>query len=455
MRKVSLICLLSAIFLGVCDDSYALKPQARIKRKKSTTSGTANSSSTQTTTTTTTDWKDSSSRFSSQVYSTTLSWDEKGGYSLDTILLPSPRAYYRANGSDAINEKFCFGPYLELVGLDPFGLSSDEKIEDVANGYKCVTLEKGYEYYLRPYLPQKKGKDDAAEKSYRDALSAMNNSVRRAMIYRGDDTLLSQIQFDVQRYFDVNNYVNTLKTKIQDVKTSCGALKENMDGLAGALWTQFGLDAGGAALSGASLAFGLVNSGNLDEAEDMIKNVDKQIIDAAKEYCKCVDSSSSSLKEYLTGDYSSVQEVAQGCFGLNGKKKSDGNDICASDSTIKFNDKPAEPDSEAWTTNDATTLETKLKNKFAVSTGEDIAEEAKKNNKKIKSAMSDSKTSAGWQMWLNIGSAATSAGSIVSSSIALGIMGNAKDNLEKCQSDTKNLEKLLGQYKTDIGEGDY
>ena len=34
-------------------------------------------------------------------------------------------------------------------------------------------------------------------------------------------------------------------------------------------------------------------------------------------------------------------------------------------------------------------------------------------------------------------------------------VNNAKDNLEKCQSDTKNLEKLLGQYKTDIGEGDY
>lgn len=199
-------------------------------------------------------------RFVGNVYGDTLKYGQS--YALQDMFTPETYNYYYANGSANVNdsgsvldEQFCFGPYMTLVGRDG---TTDAQVYTYKSENKvtCATLQKGVVYSLSLI--------EATDTELTSALTTtgqanLPNDGRRFAYVARSESPVSTIFFNTERYFDVTKYVKAITSAIAKAKSSCGDFSGSMNKLRSELGWSAVASGAGVALSGASTVAGVVN----------------------------------------------------------------------------------------------------------------------------------------------------------------------------------------------------
>jgi hypothetical protein len=146
MRKVFVSTLVLSLCLGLSIDVVAKRKSTRAAKRTVVRAGRSTTSTSSSSSSKTTTVADSTYRFvaDSAIYEQKLEYGVK--YDLATMLLPSVSDYYKTNGSEAINEQLCFGPYMTLTGIS----TSGDIVEYTADGaFECQNLLSDYSYTLQ------------------------------------------------------------------------------------------------------------------------------------------------------------------------------------------------------------------------------------------------------------------------------------------------------------------
>ncbi len=260
MRRVIVSSLVLALCLGFAFDASAKKEKKRSSRSSkrsskvkasssSTSSASSDSlrasrttSSSSSSSSSTTDITSSTHRFiaDSMTYETKLKYDTK--YDLGEMFLPSVLTYYKTNGSEGINEKLCFGPYMTLTGISTAGEIMTKTAEA---GFECEPLLATYSYTLE------------LKEASKDALSKFAYP-RRVKIVRSDIDV-AYMQFNYENYVDVSDYVPKIVKAVADAKSACSSVYDDMEKLKRDLGWSTGFSAGGMALSAGATGVGVLN----------------------------------------------------------------------------------------------------------------------------------------------------------------------------------------------------
>lgn len=239
MKKFLFSSFMLIFGLVVADDVVVARTMRRGGTTKTSTSSTSASG--------TSDISSFTRRFSeeSEKYSSRLFYDKK--YPLSEFLFYNVASYYKTNGSEELNEKLCFGPFITLTGVSTGGdvvtLTSDEEVS-------CQTLLPGYTYLLEL-------KPATAEK--------LEKLPERMLKVTKQDISISWMKLDCEPYVDVEDFIAKIGTVVKEAKDSCSAFYNNMEEVKGKLGITTGWAIGGTALSATATGLGVQNVKKTDQ----------------------------------------------------------------------------------------------------------------------------------------------------------------------------------------------
>ena len=264
MRRVIVSSFVLVLCLGFNEDVNAKKKTVRAV-KRATSSSTVRARGSVSTTSTTsssssTDISTSMHRFiaDSMNYDTKLMYGVK--YDLADMLLPSVSSYYLANGSEAINEKLCFGPYMQLTGISTSG---DIVSYTAEGGFECQPLQAGYSYQLEL--------KEATNEKLKTFAFPRRLRVVRLSTETQTDVDVNYMQFEYEPFVDVSEFVPKIVNAIAEAKSSCSAVSADMEKLRSNLGWSTGLSAAGLALSGGATGVGVYNVVKTNQMDGQLK----------------------------------------------------------------------------------------------------------------------------------------------------------------------------------------
>lgn len=254
MRKVLVSSLVLSLCLGFSAESGAARKKTARATKRATTASAVRARGGNSTTTTSsssssgTDITTSTHRFiaDGMNYDTKLLYGVK--YDLAQMLLPSVSSYYKTNGSEAVNEKLCFGPFMTLTGISSSG---DVVSYTAEGGLECQPLLAGYTYSLEL-------KEASNEQLKTFALSRRLKVVRLATDNQ-TEVDINYMEFEYEPFVNVSNFIPKVVDALNQAKTACSAVNEDMEKLKSNLGWSTGLSAGGMVLSGGATGVGVYN----------------------------------------------------------------------------------------------------------------------------------------------------------------------------------------------------
>ena len=213
-------------------------------------------------------------RFVGRVYGETVKYGKS--YALQDMLTPEVWQYYYDNGSSnvsamnssssVLDEQFCFGPYMTLVGRD--GTTDYQIYTHVSNNIvKCVALEKNTVYTLSLI--------EATDQELLNALTTTSqnnlpNDGRRFAYVSRSGTPVDTMFFSTETYFNVSKIIEEIKQKLATAKESCGTFAESMDKLKSLLGWGSVTSGVGMAASGVALGLGVYD---VKKTDDMAKDI--------------------------------------------------------------------------------------------------------------------------------------------------------------------------------------
>lgn len=258
MRKVFVSTLVLSLCLGLSIDVVAKRKSTRAAKRTVVRAGRSTTSTSSSSSSKTTTVADSTYRFvaDSAIYEQKLEYGVK--YDLATMLLPSVSDYYKTNGSEAINEQLCFGPYMTLTGIS----TSGDIVEYTADGaFECQNLLSDYSYTLQ------------LKEATKTTLATFAFPRRVKIMRSGVD--VNYMQFEYEPYVDISEFVPKIATAVMDAKTSCQAFYDDMEKLKGQLGWTTGLSGVGTALSAGATGVGVYNVMKTNEVDRKLGQLEK------------------------------------------------------------------------------------------------------------------------------------------------------------------------------------
>ena len=258
MRKVFVSTLVLSLCLGLNVDVVAKRKSTRAAKRTVVRAGRSATSTSSSSSSKTTTVADSTHRFvaDSAIYEQKLEYGVK--YDLATMLLPSVSDYYKTNGSEAINEQLCFGPYMTLTGIS----TSGDIVEYTADGaFECQNLLSGYSYTLQ------------LKEATKTTLATFAFPRRVKIVRSGVD--VNYMQFEYEPYVDISEFVPKIATAVMNAKTSCQAFYDDMEKLKGQLGWTTGLSGVGTALSAGATGVGVLNVMKTNEVDRKLGQLEK------------------------------------------------------------------------------------------------------------------------------------------------------------------------------------
>lgn len=258
MRKVFVSTLVLSLCLGLNVDVVAKRKSTRAAKRTVVRAGRSTTSTSSSSSSKTTTVADSTHRFvaDSAIYEQKLEYGVK--YDLATMLLPSVSDYYKTNGSEAINEQLCFGPYMTLTGIS----TSEDIVEYTADGaFECQNLLSGYSYTLQ------------LKEATKTTLATFAFPRMVKIVRSGVD--VNYMQFEYEPYVDISEFVPKIATAVMDAKTSCQAFYNDMEKLKGHLGWTTGLSGVGTALSAGATGVGVYNVMKTNEVDRKLGQLEK------------------------------------------------------------------------------------------------------------------------------------------------------------------------------------
>lgn len=504
MRKVFVSTLVLSLCLGLNVDVVAKRKSTRAAKRTVVRAGRSATSTSSSSSSKTTTVADSTHRFvaDSAIYEQKLEYGVK--YDLATMLLPSVSDYYKTNGSEAINEQLCFGPYMTLTGIS----TSGDIVEYTADGaFECQNLLSGYSYTLQ------------LKEATKTTLATFAFPRRVKIVRSGVD--VNYMQFEYEPYVDISEFVPKIATAVMDAKTSCQAFYDDMEKLKGQLGWTTGLSGVGTALSAGATGVGVLNvmktndverklgqldkaemssvqtdensmkslqsdlnekdtkkkenEGKLEDARATISSYDKGTLKTAIDdsaECSAKNSFEEELRgvkySYYTGDDVDERYKFLSFVEKNRLDYSSENSFNASLEKKRLELAKACSDREFALTKEATEHPEKYQKEGSeylekannvVSATVDfnnaqnklnLAEKKKKLEENVSSSVKTSRTLDKVQMGLNIGSAVTSVGSLALSVAGIKTAESALSNLKECESKISELKLLYNTYKAEL-----
>ncbi len=503
MRKVFVSTLVLSLCIGLNVDVVAKRKSTRAAKRTVVRAGRSTTSTSSSSSSKTTTVADSTHRFvaDSAIYEQKLEYGVK--YDLATMLLPSVSDYYKTNGSEAINEQLCFGPYMTLTGIS----TSGDIVEYTADGaFECQNLLSGYSYTLQ------------LKEATKTTLATFAFPRRVKIVRSGVD--VNYMQFEYEPYVDISEFVPKIATAVMNAKTSCQAFYDDMEKLKGQLGWTTGFSGVGTALSAGATGVGVLNVMKTNEVDRKLTQLGKPDMRASSgdldglatelETAKTAkdtaeDKLKSAREKILTYDENVLNEKANNSPECVNKKNFDkaaekNPDFCAnlleenkklecyefvksweldssSEEAFKssIKEKKIKLDNDCSNKKIALTDEAK-KNPWNYCQGDDcvsynnqkdilLTEEgdlnkaqakyntADKKNKlenQVTTSVKNSRTLDKVQMGLNIGSAVTSVGSLALSVAGIKTAESALSNLKECESKISELKLLYNTYKAEL-----
>ncbi|MBQ8212122.1 MAG: hypothetical protein IJZ27_06305 [Treponema sp.] len=258
MRKVFVSTVVLSLCLGLNVDVVAKRKSTRAAKRTVVRAGRSTTSTSSSSSSKTTTVADSTYRFvaDSAIYEQKLEYGVK--YDLATMLLPSVSDYYKTNGSEAINEQLCFGPYMTLTGIS----TSGDIVEYTADGaFECQNLLSDYSYTLQ------------LKEATKTTLATFAFPRRVKIVRSGVD--VNYMQFEYEPYVDISEFVPKIATAVMDAKTSCQAFYDDMEKLKGQLGWTTGLSGVGTALSAGATGVGVYNVMKTNEVDRKLGQLEK------------------------------------------------------------------------------------------------------------------------------------------------------------------------------------
>ncbi len=305
MRKVLVSSLILSLCLGFADDSNAKRRVSARASKRSISSSVvrgrgnvATTSTTSTTSSSSTDITSSTHRFiaDSMNYDTKLMYGVK--YDLASMLLPSVSSYYKTNGSEVINEKLCFGPYMTVTGI----ASTGSVVSYTADGgFECQPLQAGYSYTLEL---KEANKDQLKSFPFSRMLK-----ITRLSTETNSDVDIAYMQFDYENFVNVSDFIPKITTAVAEAKAACSLVSADMNELKDKLGWSTGFSTAGMVLSGGATGVGVYNVVKTNQMDGQLKSFDGLDVkgkDESKECKKEVESTFS--------DSTDVEKLNYGCL---------------------------------------------------------------------------------------------------------------------------------------------
>ena len=441
MKKFLFSSLMLAFGLTTISDVDA----ARTMRRSGTTTSSSRGSSSSNQ-----DISSFTRRFSEEgeKHSTILFYGKK--YALSEFLYYGVSSYYKTNGSEGLNEKLCFGPFMVLTGVSNTGdIVTYTASEDIS----CQTLLANYTYSLEL-------KEATAE--------TLKNLPERMLSVKKQDVNISLMPLDYESYVDVEDFVVKIGTAIKEAKDSCSAFYNNMKDVKEKLGITTGVAVGGTALSATATGLGVQNVKKTDQIAS-----NKLRLNELKEY----DGESESIDKLYKNVESSkavMESNAAALSALNMDEiQSDYEKIkdlekCDSDECQKIAEKYdakeiANGDFEKFKENiNLGSLKNRQIEVYKSASDEYNNDLSEYNNAVEKAGLQDynetTQTTQEMVDWAQMGTNTASAiASGVSFGFGIGAMNSLKSaisNLEKCQKSISNLNTLYNQYNVEANYGD-
>ena len=254
-KKFNLLCglvFLSYLFSDgglfaarVVNSGGSRSPNSRSSGRTTSSSSSSNSS----------DISGSVLRFLNSVHLDKLYYDES--YSLSTMLLPSVYNYYYTNGTAKLDEKFCFGPYMKLVGMDSSGAMD---VVSAEGEIKCVDLLPKYSYSVSLLNGTNSQISSVVDNS------GLSSDRRKLYVTRAGN-LIASMYLESEIFVDVSEYEKKINSAVQTAREKCGAFVNDMEKLKSQITYGVSLTSGvGSVLSTGSTVVGALSLKNTKDA---------------------------------------------------------------------------------------------------------------------------------------------------------------------------------------------
>ena len=447
MKKFLFSSLMLAFGLTTISDVDA----ARTMRRSGTTTSSSRGSSSSNQ-----DISSFTRRFSEEgeKYSTILFYGKK--YALSEFLYYGVSSYYKTNGSEGLNEKLCFGPFMVLTGVSNTGdIVTYTASEDIS----CQTLLANYTYSLEL-------KEATVE--------TLKNLPERMLSVKKQDVNISWMPLDYESYVDVEDFVVKIGTAIKEAKDSCSAFYNNMKDVKEKLGITAGVAVGGTALSATATGLGVQNVKKTDQIvrnearleelkqyKENPENIDelyKKLEDSKAEMESKADVASTLSYAEIESDYEVIKDVEkienckEQCKAVMEKYKYAVNDDKLDALKKELEDKQEIIKGQI----------NKNITEYQGASDEYNNALSNYNNAVEKAGLQDynetTQTTQEMVDWIQAGTNAVSAvASGVSFGFGIGAMNSLKSaisNLEKCQKSISNLNTLYNQYNVEANYGD-
>ncbi len=396
-------------------------------------------------------------RFSeeSEKYSSRLFYGKK--YPLSEFLFYNVASYYKTNGSEGLNEKLCFGPFMNLTGVSTGGdvvtYTSDEETS-------CQTLLPDYTYSLE----------------LKEATTGkLKNLQDRALRVTKQDVSISWMELDCEPYVDVEDFVTKIGSVVNEAKKSCQAFYSDMENVKEKLgWTTVS-SVVGTALSATATGLGVQNVKKTDQVKrnearlEELKQYNEEDLEKIDELYKNVEDKKASMESKanvlstlsysdMEADYESIKDVKvenceEECVAVMKKYGYNVDESNLKNLKNELEDKKNVIERQ---------IESNIQ-KYQNASDEYNDALSKYNNTAEKARLMDynatTQTTQKVVDWVQAGANAASGlvsiVSIANSAGAFNSLKSAISNLEKCQKSISDLNTLYNQYNVEsVNYGD-
>ena len=402
-KKFNLLCglvFLSYLFSDgglfaarVVNSGGSRSPNSRSSGRTTSSSSSSNSS----------DISGSVLRFLNSVHLDKLYYDES--YSLSTMLLPSVYNYYYTNGTAKLDEKFCFGPYMKLVGMDSSGAMD---VVSAEGEIKCVDLLPKYSYSVSLLNGTNSQISSVVDNS------GLSSDRRKLYVTRAGN-LIASMYLESEIFVDVSEYEKKINSAVQTAREKCGAFVNDMEKLKSQITYGVSLTSGvGSVLSTGSTVVGALS----------LKNTKDAIY-----YDDAMDDELSDVEDTVRGREQKLYEISEEIKSPGAQNNEE--------YKKKLKEEYDQVDSELTKYMNETDYFNRKSKEERLETARDEASKTAKDFDK-------------WQVGLSAASSLASGTASVVSFVSLATIEDAITNLKQCEDSIRTLNNAYSSYNAEV-----